>query len=278
MKHPYTFSVLRYVHDALTQEFINVGVVLYCPQERFLGARITTHYSRISKVFGRIDGDRFRQLTRFLQGQISKLGERIPGDLPFEDRANRIEQFLAQVLPPDDSAFQFSPAGAGICDDPAKAIEDLYARHVELYEKRTELHRRTDEEVWRVYRESLDRRSVTPHLEPKTISAPDYSFEFKHAYRNGLWHVYEPVSFDLVEAGSIVDKANQWLGRLYNLASSEDQFQPYFLLGGPRQQDLLSAFVRAQNTLRKSPRNPVLVREEEADDFAQRLLREVEGQ
>lgn len=30
-QYPYTYSVLRYVHDVTSGEFVNVGVVLYSP-------------------------------------------------------------------------------------------------------------------------------------------------------------------------------------------------------------------------------------------------------
>jgi len=29
VRTPYTFSILRYVHDPVTQEFINIGVAVY---------------------------------------------------------------------------------------------------------------------------------------------------------------------------------------------------------------------------------------------------------
>ena len=38
MKTPYTFSTLRYVHDVVSGEFVNVGVALYAPDTRFADA------------------------------------------------------------------------------------------------------------------------------------------------------------------------------------------------------------------------------------------------
>ena len=35
MKIPYSFSVLRYIHDVVTGEFANVGVVLFAPGQVF---------------------------------------------------------------------------------------------------------------------------------------------------------------------------------------------------------------------------------------------------
>ncbi len=36
MKTPYSFVTLHYVHDVVTGEFANVGVVLYAPEQRLL--------------------------------------------------------------------------------------------------------------------------------------------------------------------------------------------------------------------------------------------------
>ena len=63
MRVAYSFSVLRYVHDAVTQEFVNVGVAVFSPEAKYLRALCTTSYSRITQVFQEIDGQRFRQLS-----------------------------------------------------------------------------------------------------------------------------------------------------------------------------------------------------------------------
>ena len=65
MRTPYSFSVLRYVHDPVTQEFVNIGVALYSQQVGFLRAICTTRYARITQMFTSIDGNRFRQLARY---------------------------------------------------------------------------------------------------------------------------------------------------------------------------------------------------------------------
>jgi hypothetical protein len=42
MKTTYSTITLRYLHDVVTGEFFNIGVVLYSPEQRFLEARFTT--------------------------------------------------------------------------------------------------------------------------------------------------------------------------------------------------------------------------------------------
>ena len=82
MRKSYTFSVLRYVHDPVTQEFINIGVAVYSRDAGFLRAECTTRYGRITKMFTAIDGSRFQQLTRYIQEQVRAIGGK-PAEVAF---------------------------------------------------------------------------------------------------------------------------------------------------------------------------------------------------
>src|SRR5258708_1316891 len=186
--------------------------------------------------------------------------------LPFEP-GQTIERLLARVLPRDDSALQFSPAGVGLSRDLDRTISDLFNRYVDFYVQ-TDSARRDDDEIWKKFREPLEKRHVTSHLTPKKIFAPDYEYEFEHAWKNQQWHMYEPISFDLVKGGDILDKANRWLGRATSLAESGDKFKLHLLLGEPQDDSLQKDFVRAKNILRKIPLTNELVPETEAEAFA----------
>jgi hypothetical protein len=271
---PYSFSVLRYVHDPVTQEFANVGVALYSRAARYLDALCTVNYGRISNMFEEIDGNKFRQTTRYVQERLRNLGAELRVGLPFES-SKTIEGILTMVLPPDDSAFQFSRAGAGVTNDLESELKHLFARFVERYSVHPESTPRDDDEVWRVYRAPLERRHVIEYLTPKRIVAPNFDYEFQHSWKNQAWRVYEPVSFDLLEATSILDKANRWLGRATSLSDSKEKFKMYMLLGQPRESNLKTAFVKAQNILHKMPEPHELINESEAEEFANEVAHEL---
>lgn len=273
-KIPYSFSVLRYIHDPVTQEFANVGVAVYSRQARYLDAICTATYGRISNMFGEIDGNRFRQTTRYIQERLRNIGGELLKGLPFET-SKTIEGILATVLPPDDSAFQFSPAGTGVSHDLDKELKDLFVRFVERYSSHSESTPRDDDEIWKVYRKPLEHRHVVEYLMPKRIVAPNYDYEFQHSWKNEVWRVYEPVSFDLLEATSILDKANRWLGRAASLSDSKEKFKMYLLMGEPREGNLKTAFVKAQNILHKMPGDHELIKESEAEEFADEVAHEL---
>ncbi|MFZ0466500.1 MAG: hypothetical protein WAL78_12465, partial [Candidatus Acidiferrales bacterium] len=234
------------------------------------------HYSRITKIFGKVDGDRFRQATRYIQERVQRIGQDLSSSLPF-DPDLKIEGLLALVLPPDDSAFQFSAAGVGLSSDLDATMNDLFGRFVEKYSLRTEHSNRDDAEVWRVYREPLEKHQVISHLRPKRIVSPNFDYEFEHSWKNERWHLYEPLSLDLLEPNSILDKANRWLGRGTNLADSNEQFKIHLLLGEPQDPGLRSTFDKARNILHKIPGKPELIRESEAEQFAEGLAGELKA-
>jgi hypothetical protein len=273
MRVAYSFSVLRYVHDPVTQEFLNIGVAVYSPDARFLRAICATGYERITRVFARIDGNRFRQTVRYIQEQINGIGSDMPSQIVFEPGL-AISKLLAKVLPIDDSSFQFSDAGVGLSGDLEGTLAELFERYVEQYVK-DGAARREDEDVWKVFREPLERKRVAQHLVPKKIATKDYEYEFNHSWKNKVWHLYEPVSFDLLQASSILEKANRWVGRATTLMDSTEKFKLHILLGEPRDTALRPTFEKARNILDKIPAAKEVVAESEAEDLAEKLARDI---
>ncbi len=275
MKTPYSFSVLRYVHDIVTGEFVNVGVVLFAPQVRFLGAICSPRYSRLTKMFSNIDGEHYRQTTGYFQAKINEEGERLISELPLTEMPDRVTAFASRILPLDDSTLQFSPEGYGITEKPEETLEQLYNRHVEKYSEKTDRASRTDDEVWRFYKKTFEEKHILSKLSPHQIIGRNYDYEFKYSAKNGKWHLQEPISFDLLEASSITDKANSWLGRITSLLDGGEPFKLNILLGRPRDEKLYNTFGKAQNILHSMQCEHQFIKEDEAESFAEELKREI---
>lgn len=277
MKSPYHFSVLRYVYDPVTLEFVNVGIALYAPRHAFVRALCTVHYSRISKMFERIDGATFRSTVRYIEHKVSVLNQEMAKGLLFENEQGTLDAILNRILPPDDSALKFVAGGVGITEKPDETLTKLFERYVSRYEAPSETSRRDDEDVWRVFREPLERKSLIPHLVPKKITAANYEYEFQRSWKNGVWHVYEPVSFDLVDGSSILEKANKWLGRATSLLDSAEAFKLFLLVGEPSDPGLRETFKKAHNILAKIPLRPELIAERDAEEFAEEVHAEFQA-
>jgi hypothetical protein len=266
MKTTYNSITLRYVHDVVTGEFANIGVVLYAPEQRFLDARFTSSYERLNAVFLNIDHLHFRALMRYMTNRFEELGAEVrDGLMP----PASLSELVKQVLPPDDSSLQWSQPGGGFTDDPAKNLAELYNRFVERYVAGAAQVSRTDDEIAKPFKARLGK--AAERLAEKTIATRDYQYDFRFAWKNDIWHLYEPVSFDLVDPGSIREKANKWLGRGVALHEAKEKFKIHFLLGEPRQAETKAAFENAIHLLGKMPGQKELVRESELEDFAEQV-------
>src|SRR5437868_3163652 len=257
MKTNYSTIILRYVHDVVTGEFANIGVVLYAPDQRFLEARFATSYERLNAIFLKIDHLHFRALMRYMANRFEELGAEIRDGLTVPP-VNALPEIVKQVLPPDDSSLQWSQQGGGITDDPARALGDLYKRMIERFIADATQISRSDEDIAKPFKNKLGK--AAEKLSEKTIETRDYKYEFRFAWKNELWHLYEPVSFDLVDPNSIREKANRWLGRGVALNEARERFKIHFILGEPRQAETKEAFENALHLLQKIPAQKELVR------------------
>ena len=276
MTTKYTYAIIRYVHDKVTAEFVNVGVLLYAPATGFLQARCATPGTRLRHMFGRVDSDHVREFLCYIErraSQFDRTGQKMA--TLFDGPAETVATYAARILPPDDSSLQLSPIGGGVTDNPALELESIFERHVNYYLVKSTKSTRGDEDVLPVFRKPLEERRLTAHIQPKIITAPDYEHEFPLAWKNGVWNACDALSFDLKGRADIIEKANKWLGRASNLFESGEKFRLILLIGEPRRPELDEASSTAERILRKADGEVIVIREREAQRLAEMVERDL---
>tara|TARA_R110002072_G_scaffold300627_3_gene478530 strand:+ start:583 stop:1458 length:876 start_codon:yes stop_codon:yes gene_type:complete len=265
-KRSYSYTVLRYVHDVVSGEALNVGVVLHVPSKGFLKVQTRKTIGRLKQVFPDLDRHDFVEAMRAVDRGLGAIAKRAKGEPLFDGQADARSHAL-KVLPNDDSALQWSPVGTGLTADPAKTFERLYERYVMQYDRKAD-RRRSDEDIWRPVREKLAEREVHVPFEPKVVSGTQDQIEFKKAWKNGKWHAYEPVSLDLADADHIKDKARRWRGHLSAVAEgSKDDVELHFVLGRPQNTSLMRAYESAKEILKGARYTSEVVDENDVDDL-----------
>jgi hypothetical protein len=273
----YSYTVLRYVHDTMTGEFVNVGVALHAPEAGYLSAICRTTYRRVSAAFPGLKGEHFRAVMRHVQARFEQMGERLPTSSTASGNQTLLE-IARGVLPADDSSFQWGPVGVGLAADPSQKLEALFNRMVTRYDEQPPTRvRRTDDDVWRNFKRDLEQRRLLRFFEPKTIAVQDDEVRFEHAWKNGVWHCVEPVSFDMAAAETIKDKAHKLLGQITSVHETADNFRLYMLVARPDDDALMPAFESALSILQKMPCDKEIVQEDDHALLADRLASEVEN-
>jgi hypothetical protein len=271
----YTYTVLRYMHDVVTGEFVNVGIVMYVPSSAQVMARTRSTIGRLRGVFPDLDRIAFVSTMSALRRAFRNISRRSANNGLFKS-ASDAGAFAREAVPPDDSSLQWSPVGSGLTDNPSRTFERIYERFVSRYDTASR-HRRTDDDIWRPVLDKLQEHDLASHMQEKVITGSVDDIVFKHAWKNGQWNVYEPISFDLANADSIKGKAREWLGHLSAVVADKnvELFKPHFLIGAPSDPSLQRAYDTAVEILRRAPNQPEIFAESQVDELVAQIEDEV---
>lgn len=221
----YHFAILRYVHDAATEEFVNIGVVMWIPERSKLLFRINERVGRLSKFFKNIDTPSYRQMMSNLKraADLKWASDNVTTPYLFKNIADRPIEIFHAIVREDASCFQWSRLMSGISQDAERRFEELFEEFVTFHDSPVTHQRRSDKEIWKYVRQMLRRH----HLEESVqygvkMEGRSYHYSFRMGWNNGIPQVLEPISFALKDSTRIVDKANTWHGRLFNLSMSNN--------------------------------------------------------
>jgi hypothetical protein len=115
----YNYSIIRVVPRVERDEFVNVGVILCCPSEDFLEARIELDETRLIAIDPNVDLESIKAHLATIPAICAGIPESAPiGELP---RPRRFEWLTA----PRSTVIQTSPVHTGYCQDASAVLESL---------------------------------------------------------------------------------------------------------------------------------------------------------
>ena len=123
--HLFEYAVLRVVPRVEREEFLNVGVILYCASQGFLETRCHLPETRLQAFAGpELDFDDLRARLRAFE-RICR-GRREGGPIGQLAVAARFRWLTATR----STVVQTSAVHPGLCEDPAATLAHLYAQLV----------------------------------------------------------------------------------------------------------------------------------------------------
>jgi hypothetical protein len=120
----FQYTILRVVPDVERGERLNVGVIVYSPERKFLGARVDVDAQRLEALAPQVDA---AELERHLKALVAIAdGDPAGGPLAALPQSERFGALSA----PASTSVQPSEVHTGVCDDPQKVLGELFARLV----------------------------------------------------------------------------------------------------------------------------------------------------
>ena len=113
----FDYAIVRVVPCVEREEFVNVGVILFCRTRRFLAAQVEMNAERVTVLAPEFDialaKESLALIPRICAGDNSPIGQ-----------LEQAERFHWLVTPRSTS-IQVSPVHTGICTDPEESLNHL---------------------------------------------------------------------------------------------------------------------------------------------------------
>ena len=112
----YDYAYLRVVPRVQMGEFLNVGVILFCPTQRFLGLRLVYDPARLAEFVKPLSGAAVEEQLCIMEaiaqgaGPVGALGQ---------------AEVFRWLAAPHSTVIQASDTHSGLCGDPEAALEAL---------------------------------------------------------------------------------------------------------------------------------------------------------
>jgi pimeloyl-ACP methyl ester carboxylesterase len=121
---PFQYAVLRLVPRVEREEFLNVGVIVFCRTRQFLAARVALDPRRVEALSPGVDlvavGEHLDARVRVAAGDADA------GPIAALAQSERFHWLVA----PSSTVIQTSSVHSGLCDDPELVLARLFAQLV----------------------------------------------------------------------------------------------------------------------------------------------------
>ncbi len=114
---PCSYFLVRYVPDSAREEFLNIGVLLLCPEEQFLDCLFTDDFRWVRRFHPQADLRLLRELQNHFEQQI-------------QEHENNLEGYIRDLQDSYSNLIQLTPPRPLLAAEPPLQIGELFERFV----------------------------------------------------------------------------------------------------------------------------------------------------
>ncbi len=222
------FAVVRFLPYPETDEFVNIGIVMACPQTGIFDFKIDTRRrERITGFFPELDVDTLLDGRKAFVREVARVkaafdGQATPDQRSFNFSQRECVDIFRKLVKPRESVFRFSAIGTVLTMDPKQKLQELFAYYVERqFAQREE------------YQETVMTRRLA------TVFKAEHLIDLYHEQRFGdeLYHVtlpfvhevddaavkaIKPLDLDKHDSTRIIEYGDKWQRRIERLRGMGD--------------------------------------------------------
>jgi hypothetical protein len=219
MKLTCNYAVARFLPYSVTEEFVNIGVLLHCRETGFLDFRLARRWGRVTGFFPEMDGSLYREALQTFRSDLQLAMQNahdsrqmvIPGQEGFADA------IFSEQVRPRESLFRFGVPKVVLTENPETKLEELFGFYVERQFARDKEYQET---IMTNHLRSLFVREGNARMfRPQTLGNELYSvhFPFVLLEEDKPRKAIKPLDLNKENSTRIIEHGDLWLNRVRRL-------------------------------------------------------------
>ncbi len=214
------YAVLRFLPYRETGEFVNVGVLLFCPQVGYFGFECEPRWRRrLRAFFPELDKEVFRTGIKALRTEMNRVSRFFTRG---EAGGERLEESLAlfrDLTQPREGLFYFAANGVLLAPKPEDALRQLYDQFVlRRFAQSVEYQETVMRQRLNGWLRAWDLRRFYTTDQKVGNDRFHATFPFVYGTQEYAKKALKPLDLDRRDATDIYQHADHWLNAMRRLA------------------------------------------------------------
>lgn len=125
------YALVRFMPHSDTEEFVNIGIVVACPQTGFFGFRLEARkHKRVTDFFVGLSPEMYTAAVLVMNGELHRIQELLERQSG-EDIATRTRALFDSVTHAREAMVRFSKARVALADSPEAELDRLFSHYVD---------------------------------------------------------------------------------------------------------------------------------------------------
>jgi hypothetical protein len=284
MRHYFTYSLLQYQYSPALQESLNVGVVFHFPLESKFYF-IVGDLQRIKAVYPSIDRSLILQYVKQIEINVQKSSNLFE---PLSEPSHFNKFLHMHLLKRDDTALQFTQSTQVINTfSTSKEAINAYSKLLlpnTVTKEQPLFVRRNEQHVMKYFTQiiaTINKEAEQKLKQPQTIrAASGFPLKFDYSWKNGTHNLIKPLSFDVSDENTIIEKTEKFIGifNIFGKQAKQNNQRLDILVTPPQDVKLFGiyeeAFVELSRDYGDSKR---LITENEIQEYANETVEYLNG-
>lgn len=278
----YTYCILKYKHSPFLDESVNIGVLIYFGSSKTFSFTYSKNLSRVKSIYNNVPERTIKEYLKRINDKLSRF-HYDKGDLfPLND--TNLKEFLhLNILPIDAGVLQFSGFRTDILEFDEELYKNILLEQYFIEDIKAPSYKQPDaiiiSNLFKELKNAGLEKVANKHRYVKNYpyKAETGTFNFDFAWKNGVWNLVKPISFDVKDPDYIIQKARHNLGELVDLEGQIDNklYKCNIIIGKPKAKSHFKNYDKAREILDKVSKSVKIVDESNLKQYSQEVIEAV---